>query len=517
MMSLISNIITEDLYGDEDESEDEERSRTEEDLSISRVPATIEDTSSNKIKDTLELGLQAAAMKTPELRSPSSSSLAQMCRRRHLLVGSLSPLQSPPNPTSDHPNTTTISPIPNTHSDLLSASTSTETLSHALSTLSLHATISGSSQSLQTNLDNTLLDERVFLKQHILHLNRLRVQEQTRQGRMENGYMQLVQDLERFSKELLGSVNELTCAQAALDEASELALLALSSVDKGVHGGGIVVGGLAGSQQQQLEKANDGGHTISSIGTTTGNNNTTTRQKRLIAASKKELESSGEFAGECIKRIRRLAADCVGITELAAQGRQGQHQQQTFNAAGINKSFIRPVVTTAGDEGGAAGLQKYAFAATVAPLELEAIPTTVKTSMNTGNMNKKAESILGTTTASTLAVSTSTAAWSVRARSGSEATKESTVVLQPSTLTSPSYSAASMFVDGIAFQEFEEHLASIRTSPSTNNSATTESTIFKRVFPTSSSARLNTNTMNNNTKVNRRNSHIYRDSGCNDS
>lgn len=509
MMSLISNITTEDLHDDEGESNDGEGSRIEEELSVSRVLATFEDMNSNTTSDT-ELDLQAAMVATPELRPPSSPSSAQMRHRRHLLVGSLNPLQETPNPTSNLLNTTTISPIPNTHSKLLSANTSTETLSHALSTLSLHATISGSSQSLQTNLGNTLLDERVFLKQHILHLDRLRVQEQTRHGRMEDGYRQLAQDLGRFSKELLGSVNELTCAQAALDDASELALLALSSIEKDTNGssvcGSSVIGRLAGSQQQQQGNASEGVPTTTSIGTTTDNKNTMVRQKRLIAASRKELESSGRLAGECIKRIRRLAADCVGITELAAQGYHSQHQQQMSNTAGIIAPVIRPAATAVGGEGGAARLQRYAFAAMVEPLELEAIPTTVESSAYTGNTNKEDGPNSGTTTASTLTASTSTVVESAPVRSGSKVTKESTVVPPSSTLTIASNSAASMFVDGNAFQEFEEHLVSIRPSPSTSNSATTESAILKRVFLYSSSARLNTNTVKN-TKVNRRNNH----------
>lgn len=432
MMRLVSNVIAEELL-QEDEDEKGER---EKDFSVSRVLATVEDKVSNMDRNTgAELDVQA---KTPELRSPSSSSSSQMRRRRHPLLGSLSPLQTSTDGTSAAAHTfsqTNLLPI--------STNTSTETLSHALN--STAATISGSSQSLNSTLSPALIDERVFLKQHILHLDKLRVQELNRHQRIEEGHRQLVSDLGRFSKELLGSVNELTCAKAALDEASELALLALGCLEKDTPSGGGGGGGGAGSlvvvdvtgsqQKQQANKACD----KDSTGTTI-----TIRQKRLVAASRKELESSGGLAGECIKRIRRLAADCVGITELA--GKDHHHhlqQQQPSGTAGINASFIHPALNSVhnaamgGREGGEGELQRYAFAATVLPLESKVTPTAVET-----------------------------------------------------------------FVDGISFQEFEDHLASIRSSSSTSNSAPTESNILKRTFPSSSStARLTAN----NTKASRRN------------
>ncbi|KAF9341661.1 hypothetical protein BGZ91_004819 [Linnemannia elongata] len=87
MMSLDSNVINEEFLH---EDEDEERER-EKDFSISRVLDTVEDIDSNRERDTgTELDVQA---KTSELRSPSSPSSSQMCRRRHLLVGSLNSLQ----------------------------------------------------------------------------------------------------------------------------------------------------------------------------------------------------------------------------------------------------------------------------------------------------------------------------------------------------------------------------------------------------------------------------------------
>ncbi|KAG9062950.1 hypothetical protein KI688_004550 [Linnemannia hyalina] len=429
MMSLVSNIITEELLH---EDEDEEGERVE-DFSVSRVLATVEDMDSNRDRNTgTELDVQA---NTPELRSPSTSSSSQMRRCRQLLAGSLGPLQKSIDTTFAAHTITQPNLLP------ISTNTSTETLFHALN--STAATISGSSQSLNSILSPTFIDERVFLKQHILHLDKLRVQELNRHQKIEEGHQQLVRDLRRFSKELLGSVNELTCAQAALDEASELALLALRCLEKGVPSGGgagsmmVVVVDMAGSQQkQQPDNVSDENY----MATTT-----TIRQKRLVAASRKELESSGELVGECITRIRQLAADCVGITELAGKG---HHYQQSPGTGGINASFIHPalnLVRNAAMDGGEVGegeLQRKEFAATVLPLESKATPIAVE-----------------------------------------------------------------KFVDGITFQEFEDHLTSIRSSSSNNNnnSAPSESNIFKRTFPSSSSSSSSARLTANNTNVGRRN------------
>ncbi|KAF8942362.1 hypothetical protein BGZ47_006566 [Haplosporangium gracile] len=456
-MSLVSNVITEELHEDELKVDGDE----EDDLSISHILAAAEDMNNNndndKNRDTGELNMQA---KTPEMQS--SASLAQMHRHRH---GSFSPFQESDSATSA--SNVTTSP----QSDLLpiSASSSTETLAHASN--STAATISGSSQYLHANLSPALIDERVFLKQHIQQLDRLRVQELNRHQMIEQAHRQLVMDLGRFSKELLGSVNELTCAQAALDEASELALLALSTLEKGTVGDVELA---SSQQQQQQNNASDQDSAISTNRTTITNNNiTTTRQKRLIAASRKELKSSGGLAGECIKRIRNLAADCVGITEFAAQG---HHNQQT-STTGIDASFVRPVLnsvpnsaTVIGNEGsgGVGGLQRHMFAAMVSPLEMKAIPTTVESFVNATNAMTAKELVptFGTSTAPTSIVAGSSCTQGLQQEhQGSVHVRSRTAVAESTLFHPPSTSSSqSMFVDGMALQEFEEHLASIRSS-----------------------------------------------------
>ncbi|KAK3808889.1 MAG: hypothetical protein J3R72DRAFT_505796 [Linnemannia gamsii] len=484
MMSIFSNVI-----GEDKDYEDAEEESGSDILSVSRVLAAVEETStSNHNKD------HGQTARTPEMISSSPST--QMRRRRHLLVGSLSPLDevASPSPTTyTQGNMISSSLAP-------SANSSTQTLSHALSTASINATISGSSQSLQTNLGHTLMDERVYLKQHIQQLDRLRIQELTRHQRIEQGHRQLIADLGRFSKELLGSVNELTCAQAALDEASELALLTLSTLEKGTEVGGGTVVDLTMPQKQQEPATNERGsiaHVASTTTTTTtntNNNHVTARHKRLIAASRKELETSGGLAGECIKRIRRLAADCVGITEFAAQGQQ---QQPTFSPAANVVASSSGGVSAGESSGGGSGLQRYALATeVVSPLDLKAIPTTAGTFVNT----TKELGATATTTGMTSVQGLFQTGGSVHAKD--------------STLPPPPPSSLSMFVDGIAFQEFEDHLASVRSSSSSimnGASAISESMIIKRVFlsasSSSSSARLNTtqNNNNNNKMVNKRN------------
>ncbi|KAG0208424.1 hypothetical protein BGX33_006252 [Mortierella sp. NVP41] len=382
----------------------------------------------------------------------------------------------------------------------VTGNSSTQTLNHAVSVASMQATISGSSQSLQTNLSGCLVDERVYLKQHIQTLDRLRLQEQARHQRIEEGHRQLIADLSRFSRELLGSVNELTCAQAALDEASELTFLTLSTIERGIAdivGDESAVGLNGGHQQdqQQQQQLGTGGDVVestkegdatSAAASIRNNNNTTLRQKGLIAASRKELETSDEMASECIKRIRRLAADCVDITELA----QGQHH--TLSAT--SWSFIRSN-NTATTTGGA-GLQRYSFAATAMLSVLKAIPATVESFVNT---TRELGPTFGPPITSTATTSTmANCAVPGLTIQGSVRSKESTL---PS-LSTPS----SMFVDGIAFQEFEGHLASVRSS-SSSNSSTSESTIFKRAFLSSSasSTRFNSNNSGNINKLNRRN------------
>ncbi|KAF9909301.1 hypothetical protein EC991_008812 [Linnemannia zychae] len=475
MMSLASNVIKED----KEDQEEEESGR--ELLSVSCVLAAVEETGATRSTD------EHMQSTMSERQSPSSRT--HMRHRRHLLVGSLSPIDKD---VSSFPVT-----VPNPDILPSSSSTSIETLNHALSTASINATISGSSQSLQTNLGHTLMDERVYLKQHIQYLDRLRNQELSRHQRIEQGHRQLIADLGRFSKELLGSVNELTCAQAAINEASELALLTLSTfekgasvVDSGLEGGGVA--DVTATRQQQEQEPSEGVSTTNGTSTaistkkTNVDANTVTRQKRLIAASRKELESSGGLAGECIKRIRHLAADCVGITELASQ-----RQQPTINLTATNAAASSAGMTTGGTSGngGGSALQRYAFAnMAMSPSDSKAM------------VKEVGPTFRATATATTSITGTSAQVHPVQAGS---------IHVEESTLPS-----SSVFVDGIAFQEFEAHLASVRSSSMSEVGVISESTIFKRAFPSapsssSSSARLNS--VNN--KMNNRRSNTTQNSG----
>ncbi|GJJ78813.1 hypothetical protein EMPS_11172 [Entomortierella parvispora] len=174
------------------------------------------------------------------------------------------------------------------------------------SSISLQATLSGSSQSIMANADlgdPCLVDERIYLKQHVQGLDRLRLQEIERHRTTESGYGQLVQDLARFSNEMLQAVNTLTVAQAALDGANELSLLTLRMVEKEEEE-------LSGSQSSDMEnKKGQSSHLQTS--------SHCQRKGNMIRSSCRELTESVSLVELEIRKMRRLAADCVGITELA--------------------------------------------------------------------------------------------------------------------------------------------------------------------------------------------------------
>ncbi|KAG0026170.1 RAB3A interacting protein [Podila clonocystis] len=117
-----------------------------------------------------------------------------------------------------------------------STSTSTSTSTRAMligstdNLLTNKATITGSAQSLATDL-GCMMDERVYLKQHIQDLNRLRFQSQELAQRAEKEYQRQVADMVGLSKRLLESLGGLTLAQASLEGASELTIAALGTAE----------------------------------------------------------------------------------------------------------------------------------------------------------------------------------------------------------------------------------------------------------------------------------------------
>ncbi|KAF9351879.1 hypothetical protein BGX26_010176 [Mortierella sp. AD094] len=263
------------------------------------------------------------------------------------------------------------------------------------SAASFQATISGSSQSLQTNLGGCLMDERIFLKQHIQELDRLRVQEQECHQRTEQIHHQLILDLTRFSKELLHNVNDLTCAQAALDEARELALMTFKSAK------GTIT---------SITASNSDSHAADS----------TKRTKRMISTSTKALTESMTMVEQGIKRMRTLAADCVGITELA----QTQSQNQNTTMASV--------VADATD----ALLDQRASASATSLMLTPNLPRTEFS--NTGASASIASHSLLTVPAPSSPL--------------------------PALASALDQKPSSIFVDGIVFQEFEGHLASLRST-----------------------------------------------------
>ncbi|KAF9280368.1 hypothetical protein BGZ68_007290 [Mortierella alpina] len=299
-------------------------------------------------------------------------------------------------------------------SDSLSTTTATAKAPNFLSvsTASIEAILSASSQSLQTDLGGCLLDERVYLKQHIQALDQLRFQHQVRYQKLKQGHRQLISDLERFSKELLGSANELTCAQASLVEACELTSMTL----KTIHEPESTTSGAAGAEDPTDDTR------VEAI-----------RQKRLAVASDKELAGSKGLIEQGIRKIRRLAADCVGIAELAQTQANAQAQgEDLHDPAPISTATCTP--QTPADPASTTFCSKAYLLSTI-PLPS---PTT------------------------------------------------------PHAAAAPVHKPpSSMFVDGIGFQEFEGHLASLHTTFGTahkrsTTTSTTRSTTIHSSAPSSS-------------------------------
>ncbi|KAF9399157.1 hypothetical protein BGX21_006720 [Mortierella sp. AD011] len=320
-----------------------------------------------------ESGGQSSDTRGIAMEVDEDATETDFCGRDNGPCGKIPPLNQPMD-LSLYPKGPTTGPARlQGHSQQASAKA---TLGPSASAASFQATISGSSQSLQTNLGGCIMDERVSLNQHIQELERLRVQEQERHQRAEQIHHQLVLDLTRFSQELLHSVSDLTCAWAALDEARELALMTFKSVES---------------------------HTVDS----------TKRTKQMVGTTAKALTESMAMVEQGIKDMRTLAADCVGIAELAETQRQDQNTTTSVVADTADALLGRSA----------------SVSATPSLLPKAEIPNIIDTTA-------------------------SIASRSLPAPSPPLPAPVSTLDQKPSLI----------FVDGIAYQEFEGHLASLRSA-----------------------------------------------------
>ncbi|KAG0316821.1 hypothetical protein BGZ99_006650 [Dissophora globulifera] len=302
-----------------------------------------------------------------------------------------------------------VSPFPN------SSSTSVDS---SVSAASFHATISGSSQSLKTDLGGCLMDERIFLKQHIQALDRLRHQEHARHQRAEQVHQQLILDLTRFSKELVQSVNNLTCAQADLDEAGELTLMTLQSFET--------------ASMTENGTASDDADII--------------KGKRMIQASVEGLTTSMRMVEQGIKHMRTLAADCVGITELARD----------------HCSTITP--TQLPDTETERLMHDNTETDLVTDATTTRVPLTIITRTDLLQSATPEPKPRSPHNGIPLTPATATTLQTLAGTGTPVSVVASTSALSPlpSTFGQP---PSSIFVDGVAFQEFEAHLVSLRTSP----------------------------------------------------
>ncbi|KAF9961782.1 Guanine nucleotide exchange factor (GEF) which may activate RAB8A and RAB8B [Modicella reniformis] len=261
------------------------------------------------------------------------------------------------------------------------------------SSTSFQATISSSTLSLKTDLGVCLLDERIYLKQQIQAIDMLRLQEQERHQKAEQAHQQLIADLMRFSKELLQNANELTCAQAALGDASEITLMTLKNT--------------TGDSSASLQ---EGALTDSA------------KRKRMVAVSYRGMTDSVAMVEQGIKRMRTLAADCVGITELA------QNQNSNTDKAQDTASTVlapSPIVDSAvPSQTGEPSIPK---------------PLSIQTADLQGCQSNPSAPII------------------------SVPSTPLAMKVPSSPLDHKSMVPSSSFVDGVAFQEFEAHLVSLRT------------------------------------------------------
>jgi hypothetical protein len=248
-----------------------------------------------------------------------------------------------------------------------------------------------SSASLKTGLDG-IADERNQLKQHIQALDQLRVQEQGRHQQVEQAHQRLIANLAVFSKELLQGVNELTCAQATLSDASEMTLMTLKNAENGSPS--VYMGGASADSA---------------------------KRKRMVASSRKGITDSVTMVDQGIKRMRTLAADCVGIMELAQSQCENSREVPTVPEL----SPLSPVVECTG----------------VSHVEGPSDPKPL--SIQTAHLQEHQSSLMTPTT------SVPSTPLAMR------------VPMSPS-LDQKSMAPSSIFIDGIALQEFEAHVASLR-------------------------------------------------------
>lgn len=271
---------------------------------------------------------------------------------------------------------------------------------HSASSTSFQATLSGSTQSMKTDLDGCFVDERVYLKQHIQTLDKLRAQELERHQKAEKAHQQLIEDMMKFSKELLQGVNELTCAQAALGDASEITLMTLKNSETGSTG------------------------SVHSEGASTDSS----KRKRMVASSCKGMADSVTMVEEGIKRIKTLAADCVDIAELAQSQREDAQEMASNNLEAPSPSAVSPLSPT---------MDGVESSHTQAPFIAK--PLSIQTSDLHDNQPGLSTPIMSIPS--------------------TPLTFKAMLSPQDQKALSPS----SVFVDGVAFQEFEAHMASLRS------------------------------------------------------
>ncbi|KAG0231258.1 hypothetical protein BGW42_000360 [Actinomortierella wolfii] len=166
-------------------------------------------------------------------------------------------------------------------------------------TLSSNATLTGSHESLATDL-GCMLDERVYLKQHIQSLDGLLAQEKEKRIAVVQQYYRLFKGMEGLARAILEQVNLLTVSHAMISETVALVLSSNPAVAPSPL--------LPDPTQSLSPNIASGGNT----GASSSNLSFMTTKKDLLLQEHSQMD-------QCLRKLRELAAECVQVVDQESE------------------------------------------------------------------------------------------------------------------------------------------------------------------------------------------------------
>ncbi|KAF9971747.1 hypothetical protein BGZ73_005218 [Actinomortierella ambigua] len=191
--------------------------------------------------------------------------------------------------------------------------------SAATTTLSKCATVAGSRESFSTDL-GCMLDERVYLKQHIQSLDGMLAREKEARTQAEQKHYRLAREMASLSRSILEQVNLLTVTYAVISESATPVLSSSTAVPTSTLSLPTPVHTLAPSPLLPSPLP----PTSSSSVLTPTPKEASLRESSGISSSKTLLAASGSKGhllqelnqmDQCMRRLRALAADCVQVVD----------------------------------------------------------------------------------------------------------------------------------------------------------------------------------------------------------